>query len=158
MARIAVVDDYPEFIELMTSILDVLSGHEVIGFDPSEATVDRLADARPDLLIVDLEAADKVLGIGAAIDGDAHAPLGPVPAIVCSGDIAALRGRADEFFDLGNVDVLEKPFTLDMLTDSVDGALSRTTVSANAVYGELPPSSAISTTISASPPSMTPNR
>jgi CheY-like chemotaxis protein len=125
MARIAVVDDYPEFIELMTSILDVLSGHEVIGFHASEATVDRLADAHPDLVIIDLEAADKVLGIGAAIDGDAHATLGPIPAIVCSGDIAALRGRADEFFDLGNVDVLEKPFTLDMLTDSVDEALYR---------------------------------
>jgi hypothetical protein len=47
-----------------------------------------------------------------------------VPIVVCSGDNPALRERGDEFGDLGNVYTLDKPFTLEMLTDAVKRALS----------------------------------
>ena len=129
MARITVVNDYPDFIDLMTGLLDEMAGHEVTGIDTSEATADDLADSRPDLLIVDLATADVVLGTVAALSDAAAAALGRVPMIVCSGDIPALRERADEFADLGNVYPLEKPFTLDMLTDTVELALYRATLS-----------------------------
>ena len=116
MARITVVNDYPDFIDMMTSILDEMAGHEVTGLDASEATVEDLAATRPDLLIVDFATADLVFGIGAAA-------LGLVPTIVCSGDIPALRELAEEFGDVGTVYALEKPFTLEMLTDVVERAL-----------------------------------
>jgi DNA-binding NtrC family response regulator len=130
MARITVVNDYPEFVELMTGILDEMAGHEVTGFDASEATVDELAETRPDLLIVDLQTAGWVLaGIVAAVGERLAAAFDRVPVIVCSGDIPALRERGDEFADLGNVYTLEKPFTLDMLTDLVERALYKTALS-----------------------------
>ncbi len=128
MARITVVNEYPDFIALMTSILDEMADHEVTGFDASEATVDELAATRPDLLIVDLDTANLVFGIDSTLDDDVAAALS-VPAIVCSADIAALRERADEFSDLGNVYSLEKPFTLGMLSDVVERALYKAALS-----------------------------
>jgi DNA-binding NtrC family response regulator len=129
MGRITVVDDFPDFVEMMTCILDETAGHEVTGFDASGATIDQLAETRPDLLIVDLATADVVFGIDAPLDDRAAAALGPVPTIVCSGDIPALRERADEFRDLGNVYSLEKPFTLDILTALVEQAFYRAALS-----------------------------
>jgi DNA-binding NtrC family response regulator len=129
MARITVVNDYPDFTEMMTSILDEMAGHEVIGFDASEVTIDDLLETRPDLLILDIDTADMVIGTGATLDDSAAAALGSVPIIVCSGDIRTLRERAGEYGDLSNVYPLEKPFTLDMLTDLVEQALYRAALS-----------------------------
>jgi DNA-binding NtrC family response regulator len=129
MARITVVNDYPDFVEMMTAILDEMADHEVTGFDASDATVDDLVETHPDLLIVDLGTADLVFGNGAALDGRAAASFGRVPTIVCSGDIHALRERADEFGDLSTVYSLEKPFTLEALTDVVEQALYRAALS-----------------------------
>jgi DNA-binding response OmpR family regulator len=60
MARITVVNDYPDFIEMMTSILDEMAGYEVTGLDAADATVEALAATHPDLLIVDPATADMV--------------------------------------------------------------------------------------------------
>jgi CheY-like chemotaxis protein len=124
MARITVVNDYPDFIEMMTSILDEMAGYEVTGLDAADATVEALAATHPDLLIVDPATADMVFGLGAPLDQRTAGALGPVPIVVCSGDNPALRERGDEFGDLGNVYTLDKPFTLEMLTDAVKRALS----------------------------------
>jgi DNA-binding NtrC family response regulator len=124
MARIAVVNNYPDFLELMTSILDELVGHEVIGFDSSEATLDDLVEARPDLLIVDLHTVDGVLRWSDAMLSDRPATaIALIPRIVCSADIPAMRARADEFGAHGNTYALEKPFSVDMLVGVVERAL-----------------------------------
>ena len=128
MARITVVNHYPDFIETMTGILDEESGHEVTGFDVSDATLDTLVETRPQLLILDIGTADMVLGSNATARDGAAIALGSVPMIVCSGDIPALRDRAEEFGDMSNVYVLEKPFTLEALTDLVERALYRAAV------------------------------
>lgn len=112
MARITIVNEYPEFLELMTTIHQ-MDGHEVIGFDSSNATLDALLETSPDLLIVDLETA-------AAI---APAALRRTPLIVCSGDIPALHALADQIGDPSRVHVLEKPFSLDKLAITVHRAL-----------------------------------
>ena len=125
MARITVVNDYPDFVELMTSILDEMVGHEVTGFDASEVTLHDLVETRPQLLIVDCGVADMLIGSGATLDDRTAATLGLLPIIVCSGDGPALRERAEAYDDLSNVYALEKPFTLDMLTDVVERALYR---------------------------------
>ena len=130
MARITVVNDYPDFVELMTSVLDEMVGHQVIGLESSETTIDDLVEARPDLLIVDIQAAEALLpGISTTRNDRAAAALSRAPMIVCSGDVSALQEFADEFGDLGNVHTLEKPFTLDRLTDLVEDALYRAALS-----------------------------
>jgi FixJ family two-component response regulator len=123
MARITVVNEYPDFVDLMTSILDEMVGHEVAGFDASEVTLDDLVETRPELLILDCHMADMLIGHGATLDDRTAAALGLLPIVVCSGDVPALRERADVYGDLSNVYALEKPFTLDMLTVVVERAL-----------------------------------
>jgi DNA-binding NtrC family response regulator len=113
----------------MTSILDELAGHEVTGFDSSEVTLDDLLEERPDLLIVDLDTARRVAGIGRTPSERAVVALRCVPMIVCSGDIPALRERADEFADLSNTYALEKPFAVDALTDLVGRAIYKAALS-----------------------------
>jgi DNA-binding NtrC family response regulator len=129
MARITVVDEYPDFVELMTSILDELAGHEVTGLDSSEASLDDLLETRPDVLIADPGTATMVAGMRAARGEPAVVALRCVPMIVCSADAPALRESADEFADLSNVYALEKPFAIDALTDLVERALYKAALS-----------------------------
>jgi DNA-binding NtrC family response regulator len=124
MARITVVNDYPDFVEMMTTILDEMAGHEVVGFDASEVTLEDVVESHPQLLIVDLDIADMLVGTGASVDDRTAASLRRLPMIVCSSEILALRERAGEYGDLRHVYPLEKPFTLDMLTDVVERALN----------------------------------
>ncbi len=118
MARITVVDSYPDFLELMTTVLDETEGHEVTGMDSSEATLDEVARTRPDLVIADLRTADDALELDGSLGSDPY----QVPMIICSGDLPALQARA-WLGTLPLVYALEKPFTVEMLTDVVGRAL-----------------------------------
>jgi DNA-binding response OmpR family regulator len=55
----------------------------------------------------------------------AHAALAEVPILVCSADVSALRERADELARIGNVHVLEKPFSIDEITEVVERLVGR---------------------------------
>jgi DNA-binding NtrC family response regulator len=129
MARITVVDDYPEFLELVTSVLEDEGGHDVAGLDASETAPEDVARTRPDLLILDLSSTDGVLSRVGPMLAEATGPApGPTPIIVCSGDVPRLREWADEFAGLANLYPLEKPFTIDVLTDLVERALDSTPI------------------------------
>jgi DNA-binding response OmpR family regulator len=122
--RITVVNDNPDFLELMSAILDDDAGYEVALFDGEKVSIEDIAASDPTLLIVDL-----VLG---AVSGweivtlsRAHAALAEVPILVCSADVSALRERADELARIGNVHVLEKPFSIDEITEVVERLVGR---------------------------------
>ena len=122
--RISVVNDNPEFLELMAAILAEDAGYEVTLFDGEQTSIDELAGSRPDLLIVDL-----LLGGASGWEivalARADGRLTGVPVLICSADVTALRERADELERVGNVHVLRKPFGVDELTDTVSGLLDR---------------------------------
>jgi two-component system alkaline phosphatase synthesis response regulator PhoP len=126
--RISVVNDNPEFLELMSAILAEDAGYEVTLFDGEQTSMDELAASRPDLLIVDL-----LLGGASGWEivalARADARLAGVPVLICSADVSALRERAEELERVGNVHVLRKPFGVDELTDTVSGLLDRSTAS-----------------------------
>jgi two-component system, sensor histidine kinase ChiS len=116
--RISVVNDNPDFLELMSAILDEDAGYEVTLFDGEETSISELAASRPDLIIVDL-----LLGGASGWEivalARAHEQLAEIPVIVCSADVTALRDRADELAGIANLHVLEKPFSVDDVTDLV---------------------------------------
>jgi two-component system alkaline phosphatase synthesis response regulator PhoP len=126
--RISVVNDNPEFLELMSAILAEDAGYQVTLFDGEQMSIDELAGSRPDLLIVDL-----LLGGASGWEivalARADARLAGVPVLICSADVSALRERAEELERVGNVHVLRKPFGVDELTDTVSGLLDRSTAS-----------------------------
>lgn len=123
MARITVINDYPDFLETMYAILDGDLGHQVAGFDGDSTSLDDIVTSKPELLVVDLR-----LGQGDAKGWEilllcrGDDTLRDVPMIVCSADVTTLRERADEFARM-RVLTLEKPFDLDTVTEVVERAL-----------------------------------
>ena len=122
--RISVVNDNPDFLELMSAILDEDAGYEVTLFDGEETSIDELAASDPDLLIIDL-----VMGGASGWEivalSRADQRLADRPILVCSADIASLREKAEELARIGDVHVLEKPFSVDEITEVVAGLVRR---------------------------------
>ena len=122
--RISVLNDNPDFLELMSAILDEDAGYNVQLFDGRETGIGELAASDPNLIIVDL-----LLGGASGWEivtlSRADERLADVPIIVCSADVAALRDRADELESVGNVHVLAKPFGIDDITELVERLIGR---------------------------------
>ena len=122
--RISVLNDNPDFLELMSAILDEDAGYDVRLFDGQRTEIDQLASSEPNLIIVDL-----LLGGASGWEvvtlSRANERLAEVPIIVCSADVAALRERAEELQQIGNVHVLAKPFSIDEITGLVEQLIGR---------------------------------
>ena len=122
--RISVLNDNPDFLELMSAILDEDAGYAVELFNGKETPIGELAASDPDLVIVDL-----LLGGASGWEivtlARADRRLADVPIIVCSADVTALREREAELVRIRNVHVLSKPFGVDELTDLVEGLVGR---------------------------------
>jgi CheY-like chemotaxis protein len=120
--RISVINDNPEFLELMGDILGEDSGFAVTLHDGEETGVDAVREADPDLIIVDL-----LLGGASGWElvtlSRADPTLAEVPIIVCTADVAQLRRRSGELAAIGNVHVLQKPFGIDDLLGTIDRLL-----------------------------------
>ncbi len=117
--RISVVNDNADFLELMAAILDEDAGYQVSLFDGEETSVAKLADSAPDLIIVDL-LLGKVSGWELVTLSRAEPRLAATPIIVCSADVTSLREREPELAAVAKLHVLEKPFSIDQLTQLVE--------------------------------------
>lgn len=122
--RISVVNDNPDFLELMSAILDEDAGYEVSLFAGERTTAAELAASAPDLLIIDLLLGG-VSGWELVVLARADQRLADVPVIVCSADVAELRERTGELERIGNIHVLEKPFGVDQVTELVERLVGR---------------------------------
>jgi DNA-binding response OmpR family regulator len=122
--RISVVNDNPDFLELMSAILDEDAGYDVSLFNGQQTEIDELAASNPDLFIVDL-----LLGGASGWEivtlARADARLSSVPIIVCSADVTALHERAGDLERIGNVHVLSKPFGIAEITGLVEELIGR---------------------------------
>jgi DNA-binding response OmpR family regulator len=122
--RISVVNDNPDFLDLMSAILNEDAGYDVTLFDGEETSIDELAASDPDLLIVDL-----VLGGASGWEivalSRADVRLAGRPILVCSADVTSLREKTDELERIGDVHVLEKPFSVDEITAVVARLVGR---------------------------------
>ena len=116
--RISVINDNPDFLELMSAILDEDAGYEVTLFNGEETTIAEIAASKPELIIVDLllggASGWEIVALSRADDR-----LADVPIVICSADVTALRNRAAELERVGNVHVLAKPFGIDEVTGMV---------------------------------------
>jgi twitching motility two-component system response regulator PilH len=122
--RISVINDNPEFLELMSAILDEDAGYDVTLFGGEGTSIAEIAASEPDLVIVDL-----VLGGASGWEIVALSRADPYladrPILVCSADVSALREKADELERIGGVHVLEKPFSIDEITEVVERLIGR---------------------------------
>lgn len=127
MARITVVNDNPEFLELIGEVLES-EQHDATTIDGSRADPDILDDVRtsaPDVLIVDLRLGAETLRGWQLIELLRREPeLKRLPILVSSADLPALREAEDTLERNRPIEVLAKPFGIDELTESLDRLLA----------------------------------
>jgi DNA-binding response OmpR family regulator len=124
-ARIVVINDAPDFLDVVTEILEV-DGYAVIPYAGEDLSVDELASRDPDLVILDLRlwaGEREISGWEFMLLIRSHDALREVPVIVCSADSDQLREREEELQEIANSYVLPKPFEINELEQMVRAAL-----------------------------------
>lgn len=115
MARVSVIDDSPQFLDLMDELLTGL-GHRMTGFQAVEASIESIVQSRPELLIVDLRLRDKPLEISGwelVVLARSHRHLISTPVILCTADVWELERRASDLEQIRGVHVRTKPFDVE---------------------------------------------
>lgn len=119
--RVTVVNDNPEFLELVRDILaDERIPTVLVDGDKPDA-LDRIRESRPEVLMIDLRmGSDELHGWDIAQEVRRDAELSDTPILVCSADVAALTEIQDQLDDTRRVGILTKPFSIDHLTEAID--------------------------------------
>ena len=114
--RVTVVNDSPEFLEMMGELLEADRYHASLIDGDEISSIEPIRSTNPELLIVDLRLR------GAEISGwdilqaiRADEELSRLPIIICTADSFQLADRAEEMAELPRVEVLLKPFQIDEL-------------------------------------------
>jgi CheY-like chemotaxis protein len=125
VARVTVVNDNPEFLELVGEILaqDRYDTTLVDGDLPD--AIERIRASRPDVLMIDLRMGhDELHGWQVVRQVRADDDFGDLPILLCSADSRALLAIEGELEATRNVVTLTKPFGIDQLMACVDQLLS----------------------------------
>ena len=125
MSRVTVVNDNPEFLEL---VRDVLEGdrYDATCIDGDRAdAMDRIRESRPDVLMIDLRMGnDGYHGWDVAQAVRRDPGMERLPVLICSADPFALREIAQDLSGSRDVKCLTKPFSIDELTDAIDSLVA----------------------------------
>jgi CheY-like chemotaxis protein len=147
MARVTVVNDSTDFLELMEVVLKEL-GHKPTGVEAQQVSIEDVARTKPELLIVDLllnNTPQQISGWELLLLSRSHRQLREVPAILCTADVSELRKRQHDLAKLAAVHVLTKPFDMEQLAELIqpllrqpptDGSLPQAVVTDTAVIRE----------------------
>ena len=125
--RITVIGNEPELRDIIAEVLE-MAGHRVTALARNTDVPDVVADSHPELIVLDLglTPGTNPSGWETLRQFRAHPALAAVPVLVCSGDIRALRARADTLRADPLVKAIEKPFAIEDLEravlELVDGA------------------------------------
>ena len=125
MARVTVVNDNPDFLDLVHDILED-DRYETITIDGNRPdALDAIRASRPDLLMIDLRmGSDGLHGWGIAQQVRAGPEFDGLPVLICSADAPALRELEVDLEADQHVASLVKPFSIDDLIAAIDGLLA----------------------------------
>ena len=135
--RVTIIDDDAETRRLMTDILE-MEGYAVTSLESIEPNLSRLADSRPDLLIIDLQLRrepSELDGWDVVLLSKAHRELRTTPILVVSADYPELRRRTAAAAAMSGVQLLSKPFSLDSLAVMARDALRPSSADAQPELG-----------------------
>ena len=124
--HIVVVNDNPEFLELMADILhDERYPVTVIDGDRDNA-VDLICAAAPNALIIDLRLGNDELHGWDVIQAVRRDPeLSELPTLICTGDTRALMRLEESVAGMRRVATITKPFDIDDLLAKLAELLDR---------------------------------
>jgi CheY-like chemotaxis protein len=122
--RILVVNDTKEILELFRDFLEKELGHHVImmSFAPDE--LDRIADEKSDLVIIDFIIGDREMeGWQLLQKLRMNRSTAKIPIIACTAAVRQVRESEAYLVEQG-IEVVLKPFDLDQLEGAVKRALT----------------------------------
>jgi CheY-like chemotaxis protein len=123
-ARIVVINDDTDFLSLMNELLTDVGEYDVEVCREGNHAYQFVKEKQPDLAILDVRMEGQEAGWAIleclTLDPKTHS----IPLIVCSAAIRELQAH-QELLDRYGIDVLTKPFDLDVLLETVAAALDR---------------------------------
>ncbi|MPZ24263.1 MAG: response regulator [Dehalococcoidia bacterium] len=122
--RICVVDDDPSFRKLCQAILGP-EGFTCIFVEDFSDTVDEVAAAAPDLVLVDLRLGAGFDGVEILAELSANEQTNRIPVIICTAAHDLVNRHREWLDDLG-CEIVEKPFDIDDLIAAIERCLSPT--------------------------------
>jgi CheY-like chemotaxis protein len=125
MARVTVVNDNPEFLDLVHDILEGDRYETVLidGDDPN--ALDLIRSSNPDLLMIDVRlGVEGDHGWEIAQEVRKEPQFTELPVLLCSADTVALEGLESRLAETRRVATLAKPFTIDQLVTILDELLA----------------------------------
>ena len=124
MARVTVVNDSPEFLDMIGDILEDERYPVTLVDGDLPEPLERIRDSRPDLLMIDLRlGTDRLHGWDIAQKVRHDPSLARVPIVLCSADVAAMTEIEDRVDDTRRTAMLTKPFTIEDLMETVERLL-----------------------------------
>jgi DNA-binding response OmpR family regulator len=121
-AHIVVYDDDCTMLTLFEAIFTD-EGYRVTGFAAIGEDVDELVQLAPDLIVLDLVFAGRLIGIDFVHRLKDRPAMCAVPILLCTG-ADVLRGEIQRLIETGQCRYVVKPFDLDTLDGAVRGCLS----------------------------------
>jgi CheY-like chemotaxis protein len=124
--HVVVVNDNPEFLDLMADVLhDERYPATVIDGDREDA-VELIRAAVPQVLIIDLRLGkDELHGWDVVKEVRRDPELRDVPALICTGDKIALAALDEQLVGMRRVATLLKPFSIDELMSKLQTLMAR---------------------------------
>jgi CheY-like chemotaxis protein len=124
--HVVVVNDSPEFLELMADLLhDDRYPVTVIDGDRDNA-VELIVAAVPQALIIDLRlGSDGLHGLDVLRQVRRTPELRELPTLICTADIPSLEEMGGEIAAMRRVATIRKPFSVDQLLATLDALLEK---------------------------------
>lgn len=121
--RVTVVNDHPEFLNLIAEFLSD-EGYEVVTIPKHQGAFEQIKDTKPDVVICDLMFGNTAAG-WAVLDMLYLDPeTRPIPLILCSAATAAVQEVAPSLAAKG-IAWIEKPFELETLLEMLEQAMAK---------------------------------
>lgn len=125
--KILVINDSPDFLEMMRGVLALEGGYEVATLDQSEGVVRQISRDRPDMIILDIVFRQPPDGLALAASLAEADDTRDLPVLFCTArserDITEAARRE---IDSRKQRILYKPFDIDVLLSIVAEMLGQT--------------------------------
>ena len=122
--RITVVNDNPEFLDLMHDILEDERYPTTLIDGDQPGALDAILASDPELVIIDLRLGGDGLHGWNIIQGVRDTPsLKELPILVCSADLESMAAAEQELNAGKHIAAIQKPFGLDDMLAAIDRLL-----------------------------------
>jgi CheY-like chemotaxis protein len=125
MAHVTVVNDSPEFLDLVHDILEGDRYDTTLIDGDRPDVLELIRSSQPDLLMIDVR-----LGVPGdhgweiAQEVRSEPRFEELPVLLCSADMLALEALESDLAETRSIATLEKPFTVEQLVATIDQLLA----------------------------------